>query len=305
LDHVEAHVYYPDYLWNNEGKVPLAKGTYSHDIIISNALDFVRRHESDPFFLYLPVTVPHAGMEAPESSYKPFLGKFPEKTYDAGQSRYATTEHPLAAFAGMITRLDRDVGRLLSLLKDLHIDGNTIVFFSSDNGPHREGGANPEFFNSNGGLRGIKRDLYEGGIRVPMIVRWPKHIKAGTVSDQVWAHWDFLPTASDLARATAPTNIDGISMLPALTGRRQPGHDILYWEFHERGFDQAVRMGNWKAVRHGVAEPLELFNLETDLREENDVARNTPTVVAKIDKYLKTARTESAGWPIRDRAGKR
>jgi arylsulfatase A-like enzyme len=301
LDHVEAHVYYPAYLWNNEGKVPLDKATYSHDLIVSNAFAFVRRHKSEPFFLYLAVTLPHAGMEVPEDSYQPFLGRFPEKKYDSHQSLYATTDHPLAAFAGMVTRLDRDVGRLLSLLKDLQIDEKTIVFFSSDNGPHREGGANPEFFNSNGGLRGIKRDLYEGGIRVPMIVRWPKHIKAARISEQVWAQWDFLPTAAEIARVTSPKGLDGISMLAALLGRRQKNHQFLYWEFHERGFEQAVRMGSWKAIRHEPAEPLEIYNLGTDLREERNVARQNPKVVAKIENYLKTARTPSADWPIKDK----
>jgi arylsulfatase A-like enzyme len=195
--------------------------------------------------------------------------------------------------------MDRDVGRLMASLKKLGIDDNTLVFFTSDNGPHREGGADPDFFDSNGPLRGIKRDLYEGGIRVPMIARWPKRIKAGAKSDQVWAHWDLLPTLAEIAGVKPPANIDGISMLNALLGRRQRNHEFLYWEFHERGFSQAARMGDWKAVRKSPDSPLELYDLKNDLGEQNDVAVKHPEVVKKIEDYLKTARTESELWPTK------
>jgi arylsulfatase A-like enzyme len=200
----------------------------------------------------------------------------------------------------MITRLDRDVGRLLDRLRQLNIEDNTILFFSSDNGPHKEGGVDPSFFSSAGPLRGLKRDLYEGGIRVPLIVRWPGRIKPGQVNDEPWAFWDFLPTAADLARAPVPANLDGLSMLPTLLGQTQTNrHEFLYWEFHERGFQQAVRMAGWKAIRPQPGGPLELYNLKTDLGEKQNVAAQNPEVVAKIEEYLKTARTDSDLWPVK------
>jgi arylsulfatase A-like enzyme len=202
--------------------------------------------------------------------------------------------------AAMITRLDRDVGQLLDKLKELKIDDNTAVFFTSDNGPHKEGGVDPKFFSSSGRLRGHKRDLYEGGIRVPMIVRWPARIKPGQVSDFPWANWDFLPTAADIAMTHSPTNIDGISVYPLLTGQAQTNrHEYFYWEFHERGFQQAVRMGNWKAVRPPAEKKLELYDLKTDATETKNVAEANPEVVAKLEKILKAARTESNRWPIK------
>jgi arylsulfatase A-like enzyme len=187
----------------------------------------------------------------------------------------------------------------MALLSELGIEQNTIVFFSSDNGPHREGGADPEFFKSAGPLRGIKRDLYEGGIRLPMIVRWPGNIVPGAMSDQVCAFWDFLPTAADLAGVNAPANIDGISMLPALLGREQKDHEYLYWEFHEGGFGQAVRMGDWKAVRRGTDRPIELYDLAADIAETNDLAAQHPEIVARIETLLETARTDSELFPVR------
>jgi arylsulfatase A-like enzyme len=201
-------------------------------------------------------------------------------------------------FAAMITRMDRDVGRLMALLKELGLDDNTLVMFSSDNGPHQEGGHDPEFFGSRGGLRGIKRDLYEGGIRVPGIARWPGKIKAARVSNQVWAFWDVLPTFAEVASAPAPAGLDGISMLPALLGKSQKDHDHLYWEFFERGFHQAVRFDHWKAVRHGLDAPVELFNLKDDLQESRNIASEQDQVVRKMQEMLRAARTESREFPI-------
>ena len=296
LNQGRAHNYYPEYLWKNEEKYFLEgnqageKEQYSHDLFTREALDFVTRHKDRPFFLYLAYTIPHAnnelgretgdGMEVP--SYEPYADE-----------KWPT---PQKGHAAMITRLDHDLGKLMALLKKLGIDDDTIVFFSSDNGPHREGGAKPEFFDSNGPLRGIKRDLYEGGIRVPKIVRWPGKIKAGGVSDQVWTFWDFLPTAAEIAGTKAPSNIDGISMLPALLGKEQRSHEFLYWEFHERGFTQAVRMGDWKAVQFVKQQRFELYNLKTDLGEKQNVADKHPDLVEKIEAYLKTARTKSDYW---------
>jgi len=290
LNQTHAHDYYPDYLWRNEEKVAIPPGSYSHDLFTREALDFVRRSKDRPFFLYLAYTIPHAksgdlvnGMPVP-SDY-PYSGE-----------SWPQVEKNHAA---MITRLDRDIGRLFGLLADLGIDRNTIVFFSSDNGPHKEGGVSPEFFDSNGPLRGIKRDLYEGGIRVPMIVRWPGVIRPGRESRQVWAFWDFLPTAAELAGGKTPDKIDGVSMMPALLGRRQRNHEYLYWEFHENCFAQAIRMGRWKAVRNDLDKPIELYDLEADTAESRDLSAEHPALVRKMDRLMKEARTESEMWPGR------
>jgi len=305
LNQRHAHNYYPTFLWRDEERIKLhnvvpdedEEGSgnstnrvdYSHDLMAEEALKFIERSGGGPFFLYLAFTIPHANNEAKNKGMEvPDLGEFASEDWPDQEK----------AKAAMITRMDRDVGRLTASLKKLGIDDNTLVFFTSDNGPHREGGADPDFFDSNGPLRGIKRDLYEGGIRVPMIARWPKRIKAGAKSDQVWAHWDLLPTAAEIAGVKPPANIDGISMLNALLGRRQRNHEFLYWEFHERGFSQAARMGDWKAVRKSPGSPLELYDLKNDLGEQNDVAVKHPEVVKKIEDYLKTARTESELWPI-------
>jgi arylsulfatase A-like enzyme len=306
LNQRHAHNYYPTFLWRNEERVKLRnvvpdedeegsgnstnRVDYTHDLMAEEALKFLERNGGGPFFLYLAFTIPHANNEAKNKGMEvPDLGEFASEDWPDQEK----------AKAAMITRMDRDVGRLMASLKKLGIDDNTLVFFTSDNGPHREGGADPDFFDSNGPLRGIKRDLYEGGIRVPMIARWPKRIKAGAKSDQVWAHWDLLPTVAEIAGVKPPANIDGISMLNALLGRRQRNHEFLYWEFHERGFSQAARMGDWKAVRKSPDSPLELYDLKNDLGEQNDVAVKHPEVVKKIEDYLKTARTESELWPTK------
>jgi arylsulfatase A-like enzyme len=304
LNQVHAHNYYPDYLWRNQEKVPLDnvvdKGVatkrvqYSNDLFTQEALSFVERSRDRPFFLYLAYTIPHAnnergqlegnGMEVP--SDEPYT----DRPWPQAQKNHAA----------MITRLDADVGRLLKRLQELNLDENTIVFFTSDNGPHKEGGADPQFFASAGPLRGYKRDLYEGGIRVPLLVRWPGRIKAGTVSDQVGAFWDFPPTAAELAGGKVPAGLDGISLVPTLLGvGEQKQHDSLYWEFHENGFHQALRKGDWKAVRLKLDGPLELYDLKTDPGENNNVAAKNPEVVAKMEEILKGARTESKEWPIR------
>ena len=311
LDQTHAHDYYPTQLWRSSSiagvgdmakAIPSnadgAKGAYSHDLFTMAAQNFIRLSQREPFFLYLAYTIPHAnnelkerGMQVPsEEPYANEMWPTPEK-----------------AKAAMITRMDRDIGELLAQLTRLRLESNTVIFFTSDNGPHKEGGVDPEFFDSSGPLRGIKRDMYEGGIRVPMIVRWLGRVPAGSTSDQVWTFWDFLPTAAEIAGATAPEGIDGISMLPALLGRKQEKeHEFLYWEFHERGSRQAVRMGNWKAIRQGPGQPLELYDLKTDLGETNNVATFHPEVLGRVEAYLKTARTESAQWPMREakQAGK-
>ena len=303
LSQTHAHDYYPAELFRNDERVPFSensggrKGAYAHDLITKAAMNYVRVTKYFSFFLYLPYTIPHANNELGNKT-----GNGMEVPSDAPYTKEEWPQ-PEKNKAAMITRLDRDIGMLLEQLKKLEIDDNTIIFFTSDNGPHREGGVKPEFFNSSGGLRGIKRALYEGGIRVPMIVRWPGKVPAGKVSDQVWAFWDFLPTAAELGQQKPPKDIDGISMLPTLLGKKQTNqHDFLYWEFHEKGTKQAVRMGDWKAVRLGPKQPLELYNLKNDPAETKDLADQRPEILAKIEDYLATARTESERWPIRTAA---
>jgi arylsulfatase A-like enzyme len=312
LDQTAAHDYYPDRLWrfaplhNFDGLEMLPenqggfKRRYAQDIFTYAATNFVRSAKPDrvnqyrPFFLYLAYTIPHANNEETRRS-----GNGMEVPSDEPYSKEPWPQ-PERNKAAMIARLDADVGKLMDELKELNIDDNTIVIFSSDNGPHKEGGNDPKFFQSSGPLRGIKRDLYEGGIRVPLIVRWPRKIPVGQVSDLPVAFWDFLPTFADVAGVQPPKNLDGISMLPTMLGKTQTNqHDFLYWEFHERGFQQAARMGDWKSVRPQASEPLELYNLKTDLGEKTNVAAAHPEIVAKFDTYFKTARTESANFPIK------
>jgi arylsulfatase A len=316
LDHRHAHRQYTDYLYRNGKRIDVDPSQYANDLVTEEAQSFISRsaERDQPFFLYLNYSMPHAELLVPKDSMAPFVGRFPEtpfenKKADANPSPkpgpsggYRSQPTPYAAFAGMVTRIDRYVGELVSLLEREGLDDSTLVLFTSDNGPHKEGGANPEFFQSGGPLRGIKRDLYEGGIRVPMIARWPGTVPVGQVSDHPWSHWDMMPTLAELAGADAPDGIDGMSMVRALRGEAQPTHDFFYWEFHERGFDQAVRHGNWKAVRHGLDQPLELYDLASDVGEQQDVAAQHPEVVEKIEEYLRGARTESERWAVTESA---
>ena len=314
LDHRHAHRQYTDHLWRNGARAPIdLERDYVNDLFTQETAAFIRQSDPRPFFVYLNYTVPHAELRAPEDSMAAHRGQFPEKPFEnqkadarpTGASPelptlgYRSQPTPYAAFAAMITRMDRDIGTLAELLRARGIARNTLVLFVSDNGPHQEGGANPVFFKSSGLLRGIKRDLYEGGIRVPMIASWPGTIPAGRVSNHPWAHWDMLPTLGDIAMAKSPSGLDGLSMARALRGESQRPHDFLYWEFHERGFQQAVRMGEWKAVRLKKDAPLELYNLPSDPGEQRNIAADNPKIVARIEAYLKTARTESERWPIK------
>ena len=310
LNQRHAHNYYPKYLWRNEEKIQLKNEVrdvnppggvatkrveYSHDLFAKEALAFVESKKDTPFFLYLAYTIPHANNEARQKGMEvPSLEPYADKDWP----------EPQKGHAAMITRMDGDIGKLFAKLRELGIDENTLVMFSSDNGPHREGGNNPDFNNSNGLLRGIKRDLYEGGIRVPTLARWPGRIKAGSVTDHISGFWDFLPTCAELAGFKTPKAIDGISMVPTLLGKRgrQKKHKFIYWEFHEQGKKQAVRMGDWKGVRLNVARkpngPIELYNMKTDIGEKHNIADQHPEIVAKIAKYMKTAHTPSKNWPL-------
>ena len=311
LSQLRAHNSYPDFLWRNEEKVPLdnkveyiqdtyAKGvgsvarekkTHSHDLFTNEALQFIEANKDSSFFLYLAYTIPHAnnegirmgqiGMEVPD------LGIYKNKDWPEAQK----------AHAAMITLLDRDIGVIQNKLKTLKLDDRTLVIFTSDNGPHAEGGATPDFFDSNGSLKGMKRDLYEGGIRVPMIAWWPGKIESGSQSDHISAFWDFLPTACDLAGIIPPENIDGISFLPAMIGGDQVNHEFLYWEFMEKGGRQGIRLGNWKAVKYDMSgnpdAPIQLYDLSIDIGEENNIASAHPEIVSEMSTLMKTSRTSS------------
>jgi arylsulfatase A len=306
-----AHTYYPEYLWHNKTKVPLDGKTYTADLIAEKGLEFIRANRDKPFFCYMPTTVPHASMHVPEDSHKPWRKKFPEFEKKIGRYSGPNVVNPIAAFAGMVTRLDASIGKLFALLKELKIDDNTLVIFTSDNGPHHEGGHDPKFFDSNGPLRGLKRDLYEGGIRVPFIARWPGRVKPGTTTALASAFWDFLPTCADIAGVESPKGIDGLSYLPTLLGQdgKQKKHEYLYWEFFERGGKDAVRMGKWKGVRTGTHKnpdaPLELFDLSKDLGEIKNIAAEHPEIVKKLTGFIKTAHTDSPLWSKKAKPKKR
>lgn len=308
LNQTHAHNYYPEFLWRNETRVPLRNvvpdatpkgaGTatvrrdYSHDLFVAEAERFIRDHRHQPFFLYLALTIPHANNEAKLKGMEvPDLGPFRNRDWPDGQKGHAA----------MITRMDRDIGRLLRLLERLRLEDRTLVIFTSDNGPHKEGGFNPAWSRSSGPLRGIKRDHYEGGIRVPMLVRWPGHVPAGITNATPWWFADVLPTLAAVAGTPAPAGLDGHNVLPTLLGQTQPelNDRLLYWEFHEGGFKQAVRSGPWKLVRHHPQNPAELYRLDTDPAETQDLAALHPDRVQSLLEQMQAAHTNSPDWPIR------
>jgi arylsulfatase A-like enzyme len=273
---------------------------------MDRAVEWIDNHHKAPFFCFLPVTIPHAAMHVPEKYAAPFRRKFSEFENKVG--RYGNNKpfakNPAAQFAGMMTALDVGIGRVLESLEKHGIEKNTIVLLSSDNGPHKEGGHMPNYFNSNGGLRGHKRDLYEGGIRCPLLVRWPGTVKAASTTDHISAHWDLFPTFCELAGTEIPQNLDGISFLPTLLGRKQRQHEHLYWEFFEGGGKRAVRIGKWKAVqnqvnRKGRDAPIEIYDLESDRAEINNLAAQNPELITRVRKIFKTAHTPSPLWKFK------
>ena len=315
LNQVHAHNYYPEFLWDGREKLELAnvvervprrsggfagghateRNEYAHDLIVERALQWVSEQGNQPFFLFLAATIPHANNEGTRATGNgqevPDHGPYAERDWsdaDKGQ-------------AAMITRLDADVGRLLALLAELGIDEHTVVFFSSDNGHHDEGGHDTELFDPNGPLRGLKRDLYEGGIRVPLVARWPGRIQANSVSDHVGYFGDVFNTLSELAGMEPAAGLDSISFVPTLTGRaeEQPRHEYLYWEFYERGGLQAIRRGDWKAVRPLGGGQVELFDLSADLGEANDLAAEHPETVAELVALMEAAHEPNPNWQPR------
>ena len=300
LDQSEAHNYYPTHLWRNDEKFPLEgnvigdypngrgrvaskRVTYSHDVMTGQMLEFIRDHHKKPFLMHVHWTIPHAnnegGQAVGDGMEVPDYGIYKDKDWpnvEKGQ-------------AAMITRMDKDVGRLIALLKELGIEKNTLVFFTSDNGPHSEGGHKHEYFDANGPLRGHKRDLYEGGIRAPTIAWWPGKIQPGTTSDEPLAAYDWLPTACELAGVKPPARTDGISFLPTLLGESQTSHEYLFWSY---GAKKAVRKGRWKAVVPGAKRPLELYDLSQDIGEENNIAEKHPEIVEEMKRIMILAATD-------------
>ncbi len=313
----KAHNYYPYYLWHNQDSIKLEgnegknKGDYAPAWIQEQTLAFIEDHQDEPFFLYVPHVIPHAELVAPEEEMARFRGKFDPETpyegYDEGENYrngpYESQEEPHAAFAAMVSLLDQHVGEIVAKLTELNLDQNTLIIFTSDNGPHLEAGADPDYFDSNGPLKGYKRDLYEGGIRVPMIANWPGVIAAGSTSDHISAFWDFYPTAAELMGAEVPTEIDGISYAATLRGAgNQEQHDYLYWEFHEKGGRIAMRQGKWKAVQYDVnatpdATP-ELYDLSEDLGEETNLADQYPDLVQEMKEKMINAHVASEVFPF-------
>lgn len=287
LDQGNAHNYYPEFLWRNESqerlpgnrvgeqkRVSVQRETYAHDLLTKAALEFIRTNADKPFFLQAHYTIPHTNNEGGRATGNG------QEVPDYGAYADTGWPEPDKGFAAMVSRLDADVGRMMQLLKDLGLNENTVVFFTSDNGPHQEGGHKVDFFDSNGALRGYKRDLYEGGIRVPMIVRWPGKIEPGSKTAHPSAFWDFLPTACELANVDVPDNIDGISCLPVLRGKDQPAHEYLYWQY---GKKSAVRKDRWKAVRTKADAAFELYDLSNDIGEEHNIADQHPDIVEQMD----------------------
>jgi arylsulfatase A len=308
-----AHDYFPLYLWDNHEKVDLSvnkisDSIYSASLIHSKAIEYIKQTGNKPFFLYLPYTLPHGDVIGPHDElYNYYVKKFGEQPGTGNDLK--TRSHNIspepqqhAQFAAMVARLDKYVGEVVAAVKEKGIAENTLIIFTSDNGPHKENGGDPEFFNGNGNYKGIKRDLYEGGIRVPFIAYWPGKIKPA-IKVQPAALWDMYPTFLQLAGVQVKNKIDGISLAPALLNNaKQKQHEYFYWEFHENDGRQAVRWGNWKGVRLGVNKntdaPIELYDLKKDPQELNNIAVQNPAIVKKIESMMKKAHQQNSDWPL-------
>jgi len=317
----QAHNYYPDHLWRNGERVPLDNvyfsahqklppgkdpndprsydayrgRQYSFDVMLDEAVAYVRSHRSQPFFLYFAPTIPHVALQVPDDSLEEYAGAFPETPY-LGDKSYLPHRTPRAAYAAMVSRLDRGVGHLVATLKELGIDRRTLVVFTSDNGAtFNVGGYDPPFFRSNASWRGAKQDLYEGGIRVPLVAWCPGRIPAGRVRDDASASWDLLPTFAQLAGATPPRGVDGVSLWPALSGGKPIRRECLYWEFQGK---QAVRQDRWKAFRDARKDVFELYDLVANPGETRNVAKEQPEVAARLRRLMDTSRVESERYPL-------
>ncbi|HEY1170364.1 MAG TPA: arylsulfatase [Verrucomicrobiae bacterium] len=331
-----AHNFYPTYLWDNDKTIDLKnppfasndkltpaedpakaesykrfQGTeYSADLIAEKARDFVRENQSRPFFLYWPTTVPHVALQVPDDSLKEYLGKWEDAPYVGGKG-YTPHFKPKAAYAAMITRMDREIGAMIKLITELGLDENTIFVFTSDNGPltgtHQGlAGTDGAFFNSSGGLRDGKGTLYEGGYRVPGIIRWKGQIKAGSTSERVTGFEDWMPTLMELVGVSGktPKNLDGISFAPTLMGKSQLERPFLYREFPAYTGQQSVRIGDWKGIRRNLARKdnpdykIELYDLKTDRAETKDVSAAHPEIIARMEKLMREQHRKSADFPF-------
>jgi arylsulfatase A-like enzyme len=308
LDQGHAHNYYPEFLLRNEERVRLknvvpnagaagqgvasVKAEYSHDLFAAEALQFIDQNKDRPFFLYLAWTIPHANNEAGKDGMEvPDLGSYRNRDWPPSRKGHAA----------MITRMDADVGRLFERLRQHGLDEKTLVFFSSDNGPHKESGQDPLLSGSSGPLRGTKRDLTDGGIRVPFLARWPGHIRAGSTSDFVGAFWDVFPTLAALAGVSSdvPKHLDGVSLVPTLLGKGvQPEHEYLFWVFYEQRGGRAIRMGRWKVIEQPLGSPLRVYDIEADLAEKHDQAAQHPELVAQATRHMDQAYTPSPRWKL-------
>jgi len=301
LSQQQAHYYYPDFLFENDQKVMLDGKTYSHSLIMKKGIKYLKKQKKKPFFAYFSVTPPHADLDIPElGQYENAFTETPfvNNKYKNG-SGYKSQPKPRAAYAAMVSEVDKNVGQIVELLKKMGVLENTLIIFSSDNGPHKEGGNDPDFFDSNSIYRGYKRDLYEGGVRTPLIVNWPKVITEKRTTNHTSAFWDFMPTVCDLIGVEKPKAIDGISYLPTLFNKEanQQKHDYLYFEFHENSGKQSILKDGWKLVRLNISNSEktkeELYNLNTDIREENNVINEYPEIAGRLKVLMNNARTES------------
>jgi len=342
LDQKQAHNHYPTHLWLNEEKFPLdnaylhphqklpthldpdkassyqsyKRHDYAQQRLADDAIQYIEKNKEQPFFMYLSFAAPHASLQAPDEELLPYE-HFEETPNLGGGQQYIPVHKPKATRAGMISHMDSSIGRVIAKLKQLNLAKDTLVIFTSDNGPSWEGGADLAFFDSNGPLRGFKRDLYEGGIKMPTIAWWPGKVSPNSSSSHLSAFWDIMPTLADISGVETPKNTDGISMLPTLlsTGKQEK-HQHMYWEFHNNsgGHAQAVRLDDkqeqWKAVRlytktQRQNPPIELYNLALDPAEQKNLAGNYPAIVAKMKKLMNISRTRSKidawnfdYWPV-------
>lgn len=300
LGQLNAHTYFPVQLFENKDVIKLDKKVYSHDMIMDKALRFIDDNSKKPFFLYLTPTIPHAELIVPDNEYMGYEGKFEERPFK-GTKTYCPQDKPRATFAAMVSRLDRDVQRIIDKLKEKGILDNTIVIFTSDNGTHHEGGHDPNYFDSDSIYRGGKRDLYEGGIRTPFIVYWNGTIEKGSTTDHQSTFWDFMPTMCELTGAKLPEGTDGTSYLPTLLGKKgQKKHEYLYYEFHELGGRRAVIKDNWKLIQFNVNNPekthFELYNIKSDPEEKHDLASDNEKRINKLKKIMEESHVESEFW---------
>lgn len=319
-----AHSYYPSYLWNDTARITINNGVdiaghqrlpkgsdpnkpesynrfigkeFSPDLMNADALRWMRENKGRPFFLYYATPLPHVALQAPENEVAVYRDKFDDKPY-LGGGGYLPNRYPRATYAAMVSCIDRYVGDIMAEVKRLGLDDNTVIMFCSDNGPTFNGGTQSAYFNSAQGRRGLKCDLHEGGIRTPFIARWPGHIAAASESGHLSAMWDFFPTACEIAGAPLPQNLDGISLLPTLTDKgTQRAHDYLYWE--DAGALQAIRCGDWKAVRFHPSKKIQLFNLKDDPKETTDLAKTQPEKTAELLKRMSEVRTENPVFPLK------